>query len=66
MLYLKFSWQIKHVDAKQILVILIMHVIVQCKVIVYAAKIVNVVLMSVKKQYHSYNHTFSFLFETFN
>ena len=44
-------WQIKHVAVRQTQAIQIMHVIVQCKVIVYAVMIANVILMYVKKQF---------------
>ena len=44
-------WQIKHVAVRQIQEIQIMHVTVQCKVIVYAVMIANVILMYVKKQF---------------
>jgi len=44
-------WQIKHVAVKQIQAIQIMHVTVQCNLIVYAVMIANVLLMYVKKQF---------------
>jgi len=50
-------WQIKHVAVRQIQEIQIMRVTVQCKVIVYAVMIANVILMYVKKRYLNY-HTF--------
>ena len=43
--------QIKHVAVKQIQAIQIMHVTVQCNLIVYAVMIANVILMYVKKQF---------------
>ena len=42
-------WPIKHVDAKQIAEIQIIHVTVQCKDIAYVAQIANVLLAFVKK-----------------
>jgi len=37
-----------------------MHVTVQCKVIVYAVMIANVILMYVKKRYLNYHNFFPF------
>ncbi len=44
-----YLWQIKHVDAKPIAAIQIIHVTVQCKDIAYVAQIASVALTFVKK-----------------
>ena len=50
--------KIKHVAVRQIQEIQIMHVTVQCKVIVYAVMIANVILMYVKKQFLNFKTSF--------
>jgi len=58
-------WQIKHVAAKQIQEIQIMRVTVQCKVIVYAVMIANVILMYVKKQFLNLKTSFLIFLQIF-
>ena len=58
-------WQIKHVAVKQIQEIQIMHVTVQCKVIVYAVMIANVILMYVKKQFLNFKTSFLIFLQIF-
>ena len=58
-------WQIKHVAVRQIQEIQIMHVTVQCKVIVYAVMIANVILMYVKKQFLNFKTSFLIFLQIF-
>jgi len=54
-IFFVYLWQIKHVDAKQIAAIQIIHATVQCKDIAYVAMIANVILAFVKKLLDNYN-----------
>ena len=58
-------WQIKHVAVRQIQEIQIMRVTVQCKVIVYAVMIANVILMYVKKQFLNFKTSFLIFLQIF-
>ena len=62
MYMIHLSWQIKHVAAKPILEIQLIHATVRCKVIAFAVQIAVVDVMSAKKLYQDWNKLQFFLF----